>query len=71
MESAGSKDPGQAADDWKVGGEEREKPEEKEEKVAYKWAKLLKKYWGIKSLQWIYHASGVYLNALVSKKCRD
>ena len=44
--SAGSKDPGQASDDWKVVviREEREKPEEKEEKVAYKWAKLLRKH---------------------------
>ena len=49
---------------------EREKPEEKEEKVAHKWAKLLRKYWGIKRLQWIYHTSGVYLNNLVSKECR-
>ena len=71
--SAGSEDPGQASDDWKVvGREEREKPkEEKEEKVAYKWAKLLRKYWGIKRLQWIYHTSGVYLNSLVSKECRN
>ena len=63
---------GSASDDWKVVGiQEREKPEEKEEeKVAHKWAKLLRKYWGIKRLQWLHHTPGVYLNELVSKECR-
>ena len=72
--SAGSSElPGQAADEYHlVGGEreERVKPKEKEESVASKWAKLLKKYWGIKRLQWIYHASGTYLGTLVSRECR-
>ena len=60
---------GSASDDWKV--VDVEKPKEKEEKVALKWAKLLKKYWGIKRLQWIFHGTGSYLNELVSKECRD
>ena len=63
---------GSASDDWKVVGiQERGKPEaEAKEEVAQKWAKLLRKYWGVKRLQWIYHTSGVYLNNLVSKECR-
>ena len=45
MASAGS---AAAADDedWKLVVKEREKPKEKEESVANKWAKLLRKYWG-------------------------
>ena len=60
---------GSASDDWKV--VDVEKPKEKEEKVALKWAKLLKKYWGIKKLQCIFHGTGKYLNEQVSKECRE
>ena len=47
------------------------KPEDKEEekeKVAQKWAKLLRKNWGIKELQWTYHGTGTYRNELVSQE---
>ena len=69
MASAGSA-AAASDEDWKLVGKGREKPKEKEESVANKWAKLLRKYWGIKRLQWIYHTSGVYLNTLVSRECR-
>ena len=60
---------GSASDDWKV--VDVEKPKEEEEKVALKWAKLLKKYWGIRKHQCIFHGTGNYLNEQVSKECRE
>ena len=63
---------GSASDDWiEVVVDAKPGKEEKEKEVARKWAKLLKKYWGIKRLQWIFHGTGKYLQELVSKKCRD
>ena len=52
---------GSASDDWKVVDA---KPDEEE-------AKLLKKYWGIKRRQWIFHGTGTYLSELVSKDCKE
>ena len=66
---------GSASDDWKVVDDEKLEVKEKEKarslSIALKWAKLLKKYWGIKRLQWIYNGTGNYLNELVSKECRE
>ena len=60
---------GRASDDWKV--VDAKPDEEEKEKVAQRWAKLLKKYWGIKRLQWIFHGTGTYLSELVSKDCKE
>ena len=63
------------SDDWKVVDDE--KPEVKElEKarslsIVLKWAKLLKKYWGIRKLQCVFHGTGKYLGEQVSKECRE
>ena len=59
---------GSADEDWKV--VKINSGEKQKEEAAQKWVKLLKKYWGIKRLQWIYHGTGTYLNELVSKDCR-
>ena len=67
MEKRQQRSAGSASDDWKVVDAD---PEEKKEEVAQRWVKLLKKYWGIKRLQWIYHGTGTYLNELVSKDCK-
>ena len=45
--------------------------EEKEKEVAKKWAKLLRKYWGIRRLQCIFSVTGNYINESVSKECRE
>ena len=45
--------------------------EEKEREVANKWAKLLRKYWGIRRLQVIFCVTGNYINESVSKECRE
>ena len=45
--------------------------EEKEKEVAKKWAKLLRKYWGIRRLQCIFCVTGNYINESVSKECRE
>ena len=45
--------------------------EEKEREVANRWAKLLKKYWGIRRLQVIFCVTGNYIKDSVSKECRE
>ena len=66
------------SDDWKVvydkkleEKEDRDQKVPKETFIALKWARLFKKYWGIRKLQCICRGTGNYLNELVSKECRE
>ena len=45
-------------------------PRDPEPAVVAKWARLLRKYFGIKRQQWIFHSTGSALK-LVSKQARD
>ena len=64
--------PSGASSDWiEVVVDAKPDKEEKEKEVAKKWAKLLRKYWGIRRLQCIFCVTGNYINESVSKECRE
>ena len=51
--------PSGASSDWfEVVVDAKPDKEEKEKEVAKKWAKLLRKYWGIRKLQCIFSVTG-------------
>ena len=43
--------------------------EQRPSQAAHQWQRLLRKYWGIKRLQWLYHGCGSALQ-LVSEEAR-